>query len=54
MSLVKEFAVEPKVMAMWSYFQSLWEDFGVGKGRLISKYPVRWKEKVAEGSTGGR
>jgi hypothetical protein len=48
MSLVREFAIEPKIMATWSHFQSLWEDFGVGKGRLIAKYPVQWKQKVAE------
>jgi hypothetical protein len=48
MSLIKEFAIEPRVMATWLHFQSLWEDFGVGKGRLISKYPVLWRNKVDE------
>ncbi len=48
MSLIKEFAIEPEVMATWQHFQSLWEDFGVAQGRLISKYPMMWKAKVDE------
>jgi hypothetical protein len=48
MSLIKEFAVEPRVMATWEHFNSLWPDFGAGQGRLISKYPVLWKSKVDE------
>jgi len=48
MSLIKEFAVEPRVMAKWSHFVSLWDDFGVGNGRLISQYPLLWKSKVDE------
>jgi len=48
MSLVKEFAIEPRVMATWSHFNSLWEDFGAEQGRLISKYPVLWRSKVDE------
>ena len=46
--MIKEFAIEPRVMATWAHFQSLWEDFGVGRGRLISKYPVQWAQRVAE------
>jgi len=48
MSLIKEFAIEPRVMATWEHFNSLWADFGAGQGRLISKYPVLWKSKVDE------
>ncbi len=48
MSLIKEFAIEPRVMAAWAHFNSLWEDFGAGQGRLISKYPVLWKQRVDE------
>jgi hypothetical protein len=48
MSLIKEFAIEPRVMATWTHFNSLWEDFGAGQGRLISKYPLLWKSKVDE------
>ena len=48
MSLIKEFAIEPQVMATWAHFNSMWEDFGAGQGRLISKYPVMWKSQVDE------
>ncbi len=48
MSLIKEFAIEPRVMATWAHFNSMWEDFGAGQGRLISKYPVLWRNKVDE------
>jgi hypothetical protein len=48
MSLIKEFAIDPSVMARWSLFDTYWEDFGVEKGRLISKYPILWKIKVDE------
>jgi hypothetical protein len=48
MSLIKEFAIEPRVIATWQHFRELWEDFGAGQGRLISKYPVLWKSKVDE------
>ena len=46
--MIKEFAVEPEVMATWAHFQSLFEDFGVGKGRLISEYPGKWRQMVYE------
>lgn len=48
MSLIKEFAIEPRVIATWQHFRELWEDFGAGQGRLISKYPLLWKSKVDE------
>lgn len=44
--MIKEFAVEPEVMATWAHFQSLFEDFGVGRGRLISRYPKNWAQEV--------
>lgn len=46
MSLIKEFAIEPRVMATWEHFNSMWEDFGAHQGRLISMYPVLWKTEV--------
>ena len=48
MSLIKEFTIEPRVMATWAHFNSMWEDFGASQGRLISKYPVMWKSQVDE------
>jgi len=46
--MIKEFAIQPEVMATWSHFHSLFEDFGVGYGRLICVYPLNWKTKVHE------
>lgn len=46
--MIKEFAVDPEVMASWKNFQLLWDDFGVGRGRLISRYPKAWNKTVYE------
>jgi len=46
--MIKEFAIEPSVMATWRHFQALWDDFGVGRGRLISTFPILWKSRVDE------
>ena len=48
LGMIKEFAVEPSVMADWNHFRVLWEDFGVAKGRLISRYPKTWNRDVYE------
>lgn len=44
--MIKEFAIQPEVMATWSHFRELRRDFGVGRGRLISVFPLDWKAKV--------
>jgi hypothetical protein len=44
--MIREFAVEPEVMANWTHFRELWEDFGVSCGRLISEYPHDWRDQV--------
>ncbi|MBI5772619.1 MAG: hypothetical protein HZA89_02615 [Verrucomicrobia bacterium] len=44
--MIKEFAIEPCVLTDWRNFQSLFDDFGVGKGRLISRYPKDWTKEV--------
>jgi hypothetical protein len=46
--MIKEFAIEPKVIATWRHFQLLWNDFGVAKGRLISRFPKTWNRQVYE------
>ena len=46
--MIHEFAVEPEVMATWQHFQSLWDDFGVGKGRLLVEYPGNWRRRIHE------
>lgn len=44
--MIKEFAIQPEVMATWSYFRELRADFEVGLGRLISRYPKTWTRDV--------
>jgi hypothetical protein len=46
--MIKEFAVQPEVMASWQYFRLLWEDLGVAKGTLISRFPKTWNKQVCE------
>ncbi len=44
--MIREFAIEPEVMATWQHFRELWDDFGASRGRLISEYPSDWRERV--------
>jgi hypothetical protein len=44
--MIKEFAIQPEVMATWSHFRELRADFEVGLGRLISRYPKTWTRDV--------
>ena len=49
------YALEPELVATWTdrrdcrYFK---ESFGVGQGRLVSRYPKRWKKLVWNASVG--
>lgn len=46
--MLKEFALEPSLFNSWERFRYLTEKFGVWNGRLISRYPKRWKALVYE------
>lgn len=48
--MIADCAVDPEVFATWRHFQSLYEDFGVSRGRLISKFPKKWVKEVSERS----
>lgn len=48
--MIADCAIEPEVFADWRHFQSLYEDFGVSRGRLISKFPAKWIRRVADHS----
>lgn len=48
--MIADCAVDPEVFATWRHFQSLYEDFGVCRGRLISKFPKKWVKSVADRS----
>lgn len=48
MSMISDCVIDPEVFATWVYFQSLSEDFGVARGRLISEFPRSWKKQVMQ------
>jgi hypothetical protein len=47
--MIHEYALEPELVATWTdrstcrYFK---ESFGLGQGRVVSRYPKRWKRLV--------
>jgi hypothetical protein len=43
-----EYALEPTILSSWPTFQQLVSQFGVEHGRLISRYPSKWKKMVYE------
>ncbi|MGH8679197.1 MAG: hypothetical protein ACREUQ_12720, partial [Burkholderiales bacterium] len=44
--MLYEYALEPALLNSWERFRYLTEKFGVAQGRLISRYPKRWKALV--------
>ena len=47
--MIFEYALEPELAASWHDFQNaryFKEKFGVGRGRLVSRYPKDWKARV--------
>jgi len=44
--MLKEFALEPEAIATWANFKDLIEKFGVSKGRVIAKFPHKWRQAV--------
>ncbi len=44
--MLHEYALEPALLSSWERFRYLTERFGVSQGRLISRYPRRWKALV--------
>ena len=47
--MIYEYAVDPALLCDKERFRYLVENFGVHKGRLISRYPKRWKRLVYKG-----
>lgn len=43
-----EYALEPSLLSSWPAFQQLVSQFGVEYGRMISRYPRKWKKMVHE------
>lgn len=44
--MIHEFAVDPEALASWQNFRFLVDQFGVHHGRLISRFPGKWKRMV--------
>lgn len=50
--MIYEYALEPALLSNWKDFRYFPEKFGVAQGRLISRYPKRWKKIVYEALAG--
>lgn len=46
--MIHEYAVEPTIFKRWEDFLFFMNHFGVHRGRLISKFPKKWKRLVYE------
>jgi hypothetical protein len=40
--------LKPSLLNNWKDFRYFTEKFGIAQGRLISRYPKRWKRMVYE------
>lgn len=46
--MLYEYALEPSLLSSWSDFRFLISQFGYDRGRLIARFPKRWKRMVYE------
>jgi hypothetical protein len=44
--MIREFAIQPEVMAKWGHFREIFDDLGVCQGRLAAVYPSDWMDRV--------
>lgn len=44
--MLKEFALDPSLLGNWKDFRFFLGQFGVTQGRLISRFPAKWKDMV--------
>jgi hypothetical protein len=50
--MIHEYALEPSLLSNWDQFRYFIGQFGLSQGRLISRYPKRWKRMVYEALEG--
>lgn len=50
--MLYEYALEPALLNNWKDFRYFVEKFGVTQGRLIARYPKRWKKLVYDALVG--
>jgi len=46
--MIHEFALDPNAISDWQSFRFFIDQFGSSKGRLISRFPKKWKRLVYE------
>jgi hypothetical protein len=46
--MIHEFALDPEVLNSWQSIRFFISQFGIHTGRMISKYPKKWKNRVYE------
>jgi hypothetical protein len=47
--MIRQYALEPKLLSTWADFRYYLDSFGISKGRLLAEYPGRkWKRQVHE------
>lgn len=46
--MLKEYALEPELLSNWRDYRFFVGQFGASNGRLISRYPKKWKKMVIE------
>ena len=44
--MIREYALDPRALSNWKDFIRLYDGFGVPSGRLISRFPKKWKRLV--------
>jgi len=47
-----EYALDPSTLRCWADFRYLIDQFGMSQGRLISKFPSKWKKVVYDACSG--
>lgn len=50
--MLHEYALDPVVLSNWHSFRYFCEKFGVAHGRMISRFPKKWKKMVYEACGG--
>ena len=50
--MIYEYALEPTLLNNWQNFRYFHEKFGTSRGRLISRYPKKWKKLVYDSLIG--
>ena len=54
--MIQEYALEPELVATWGsppQYRFFMQQFGGAQGRLVSRYPKKWAQKVWDSFSGG-